>query len=47
MSLVCKDYCVSPAHVRNEARLRGIKKGLVNSKCGQLCRWCKIYVKKH
>ena len=30
MSLVCKVCCGSSAHIRNEARLRGIKMGLVN-----------------
>ena len=30
MSLVCKVCCDSSAHTRNEARLRGTKKGLVN-----------------
>ena len=30
MSLVCKVWCGSSAHIRNEARLRWIKKGLVN-----------------
>ena len=30
MSLVCKVYCQSLAHIRSEARLRGIKKGMVN-----------------
>ena len=29
MLLVCKVYCSLP-HIRNEARLRGIKKGMVN-----------------
>ena len=30
MSLVCKGCCHSLFHIRNEARLRGIKKGMVN-----------------
>ena len=30
MSLVCEICCDSSAHIRNEARLRGIKKGLVS-----------------
>ena len=30
MSLVCKVCCDSLAHIINEVRLRGIKKGLVN-----------------
>ena len=30
MSLVCEVCCDSSAHIRNEARLRGRKKGLVN-----------------
>ena len=30
MQLVCKVCCASLAHTSNEARSRGIKKGLVN-----------------
>ena len=30
MSLVCEICCDSSAHIRNEARLRGVKKGLLN-----------------
>ena len=30
MSLVCKVYCDSLTHIRNKARLRGIRKGMVN-----------------
>ena len=30
MPLVCKVCCDSLAHIRNEARLRGIRKGMVN-----------------
>ena len=30
MSLVCEVCCDSSAHTRNEARLRGMKKGLFN-----------------
>ena len=30
MSLVCEVCCGSSTHIRNEPRLRGIKKGLVN-----------------
>ena len=30
MSLVCEVCCGSLVYIKNEARLRGIKKGLVN-----------------
>ena len=42
MSLVCEVCCGSSVHVINEARLRGIKMGLVN--VGNYAhRWCNIY----
>ena len=31
MSLVCKVHCDSLAHIRNEGRFIGIKKGMVNA----------------
>ena len=41
MSLVCKVCCDSLPHIRNEARLTGIIKGMVN--VDNYTRWCSIY----
>ena len=40
MSLVCKACCDSLPHIRNEARLTGIIKGMVN--VDNYARWCSL-----